>query len=178
LPEPIFTIGHSTRSLEDLIAILKAHRIERLIDVRSVPRSRTNPQFNRHTLPAALAPHGIAYEHEPRLGGLRHPRSDSPNMAWKNASFRGYADYMGTTEFREAVDRLIEAGRNERVAIMCAEAVPWRCHRNLVADALTARGVPVEHVMSAAKSQPHKMISFARVKDGCITYPAESLEFD
>jgi uncharacterized protein (DUF488 family) len=176
LPDTIFTIGHSTRSSEDLIAMLKAHVIERVIDVRSVPRSRMNPQFNRETLPAALAAHGIAYAHEPRLGGLRRARADSPNTAWKNKSFRGYADHMLTTEFREALERLIEAGRSERVAIMCAEAVPWRCHRSLVADALTVRGVPVEHVMSAAKSQTHAMTPFARVWDGRITYPGDTPE--
>jgi uncharacterized protein (DUF488 family) len=178
LAETIFTIGHSTRSLEDLIAMLKAHGIQRLIDVRSVPRSRTNPQFNRETLPAGLARHGIAYQHEPRLGGLRRARADSVNLAWKNTNFRGYADYMSTVDFQQAVERLTEAGRRERVAIMCAEAVPWRCHRSLVADVLTARGVPVEHVMSAAKSQPHTMTPFARVKEGRVTYPKESLNFD
>jgi uncharacterized protein (DUF488 family) len=177
LPETIFTVGHSTRSLEDLIAMLKAHAIRRVIDVRTVPRSRKNPQFNRETLPAALAESGIAYEHEPRLGGLRRARPDSPNTAWKNASFRGYADHMRTADFRQALDRLMEAGRRERLAIMCAEAVPWRCHRSLVADALTVRGVSVEHVMSAAKSQKHAMTPFARVRDGSITYPKESLDF-
>jgi uncharacterized protein (DUF488 family) len=116
LPESIFTIGHSTRSLEELIAMLKAHRIVPVVDVRSLPRSRTNPQFNRETLPAALAAHGIAYEHEPRLDGRRRARPDSPNMAWKNESFRGYADHMQTAEFQEALNRLIEAGRSERRA--------------------------------------------------------------
>jgi uncharacterized protein (DUF488 family) len=177
LPHTIFTIGHSTRSLEDLIAMLKAHSIRRLIDVRTMPRSRKNPQFNRETLPASFAPHGIAYEHEACLGGLRRARPDSQNTGWKNASFRGYADYMQTTEFEEALERLVEAGGRERVAIMCAEAVPWRCHRSLVADALSARGVPVEHVMSAAKSQTHAMTRFAKVTDGRIFYPAETLDF-
>jgi uncharacterized protein (DUF488 family) len=137
-----------------------------------------NPQFNRESMPAELAAHGIAYEHEPRLGGLRRARADSINMAWKNASFRGYADHMGTAEFQQALDSLIEAGQREPVAIMCAEAVPWRCHRSLVADALTARGVPVEHIMSAAKSQPHTMTPFAKVRNGSVTYPKETLDFD
>lgn len=158
--------------------MLKAHGIERLIDVRSVPRSRMNPQFNRETLAAELAAHGIAYQHEPRLGGLRRPRADSINGAWKNASFRGYADHMGTAEFQQALDGLMEAGRREHVAIMCAEAVPWRCHRSLVADALAARGVPVEHIMTAAKSQPHTMTPFARIKNGSVVYPKETLDFD
>jgi len=158
--------------------MLKAHGIEKLIDVRSVPRSRMNPQFNRDSMPGELAAHGIAYEHEPRLGGLRRARADSPNMAWKNAHFRGYADHMGTVEFQQALGGLIEAGRREPVAIMCAEAVPWRCHRSLVADALTARGVPVEHIMSAAKSQPHTMTPFAKVRNGSVIYPKETLDFD
>jgi uncharacterized protein (DUF488 family) len=176
LPETIFTIGHSTRSLDDLIAMLKAHSIRRLIDVRTMPRSRKNPQFNRETMPAALALHGIAYEHEARLGGLRRARVDSQNTGWKNASFRGYADYMQTTDFEEGLERLVKAGGRERVAIMCAEAVPWRCHRSLVADALSVRGVPVEHVMSTTKSQTHSMTRFAKVSDGRICYPAESLD--
>jgi uncharacterized protein (DUF488 family) len=137
-----------------------------------------NPQFNRESMPAELAAHGIAYEHEPRLGGLRRARADSINMAWKNASFRGYADHMGAAEFQQALDSLIEAGQREPVAIMCAEAVPWRCHRSLVADELTARGVPVEHIMSAAKSQPHTMTPFAKVRNGSVTYPKETLDFD
>jgi uncharacterized protein (DUF488 family) len=177
LPETIFTIGHSTRSLEDLIAMLKAHSIRRLVDIRTVPRSRRNPQFNREALPASLAGHGIAYENEPRLGGLRRARPDSPNTGWRNAGFRGYADHMGTPQFRQALERLIETGQRERVAIMCAEAVPWRCHRRLVADALTVRGVPVEHIMSAAGSQTHALNPLARVRDGAITYPKESLDF-
>jgi uncharacterized protein (DUF488 family) len=178
MPDTVFTIGHSTRSLADFVEILKAHGIQKLIDVRSVPRSRMNPQFNRGTLPQSLAAHGISWEHEPRLGGLRHARRDSPNTAWKNLSFRGYADHMSTPDFGEALDHLIEAARNARPAIMCAEAVPWRCHRSLIADALAVRGVPVEHLMSAAASHPHTITTFARVKDGRIVYPKETLDFD
>lgn len=156
--------------------MLKAHGVERLIDVRTVPRSRTNPQFNRETLPEALAARGIGYEHDARLGGLRHARRDSPNTGWRNASFKGYADHMATADFNNGVTELIEIADREVPAIMCAEAVPWRCHRSLIADALLVRGIPVEHIMSAEKKHPHKMTPFARVKNGEITYPAESLD--
>ena len=138
----VFTIGHSTRPIEEFVHLLEAHGVEQLIDIRTVPRSRTNPQFNRDTLPNSLKDAGIEYLHMAELGGLRHARADSPNSAWRNASFRGYADYMQTPEFAAAIDRLIELGGRKQVAIMCAEAVPWRCHRSLVADALTARGIP------------------------------------
>jgi uncharacterized protein (DUF488 family) len=171
----IYTIGHSTREIDDFIRMLEAYGVNRLVDVRTVPRSRTNPQFNRDTLPVALAPHRIAYEHEARLGGLRHARAGSPNTGWRNASFRGYADYMATPLFRAGLDRLIEIAGQETPAIMCAEAVPWRCHRNLVADALAARGIPVTHIMSASKSHPHVMTPFARVRDGEVTYPADDV---
>ena len=170
----IFTIGHSTRTLEEFIALLKAHGIERLADIRTVPRSRRNPQFGQDVLPASLAREGIRYEHIPSLGGLRKPRPDSVNTAWRNASFRGYADYMSTPEFQSGIAHLIEISRNAPVAIMCAEAVPWRCHRNLVADALTARGIPVEHIVSSGKAQPHKLTSFARIRrKGQVIYPDE-----
>jgi uncharacterized protein (DUF488 family) len=151
--------------------MLRSHGVDRLIDVRTVPRSRANPQFNRDTLPDALALHHIAYEHEPRLGGLRHAHRDSPNTGWKNANFRGYADHMATPEFRAAIEHVIELADGLTPGLMCAEAVPWRCHRTLIADALTARGLSVAHIMSAAKAQPHKMTAFARVEDGAITYP-------
>ena len=167
----VFTIGHSTRHLDEFIAMLRSQGVDRLIDVRTVPRSRTNPQFNRDTLPDALARQDIAYEHEPRLGGLRHAHRDSPNAGWKNASFRGYADHMATPEFRAAIDHVIGLADSVTPVLMCAEAVPWRCHRSLIADALTARGIGVAHIMSAQKTQPHRMTSFARVEDGAITYP-------
>ncbi len=156
--------------------MLQAYQIDLLVDVRTVPRSRYNPQFNRDALPAPLAAVGIAYEHMPGLGGLRHARPDSPNTGWRNLSFRGYADYMQTPEFASNLQALqdLEAGR--RVAIMCAEAVPWRCHRSLIADALITRGVPVVHIMSATKANPHQLTSFARVEGTRITYPAEVLE--
>ena len=174
----IYTIGHSTRTLDDFLALLRAHAVTRLADVRTVPKSRRHPHFAGDALSRSLPDAGVAYRHFPGLGGLRKPRPDSRNTAWRHASFRGYADHMQTAEFQEALNRLIEAGRSERVVIMCAEAVPWRCHRSLISDALTVRGVPVEHVMSAAKSQGHTIIAFARVRDGSITYPKESLDFD
>jgi uncharacterized protein (DUF488 family) len=167
----LFTLGHSTRPIDAFLALLAEHRIARLVDVRTVPRSRHNPQFNIDLLPPALERAGIAYTHMAPLGGLRHTRKDSPNTAWKNASFRGYADYMLTPEFDRAIDDLIALADRERVAIMCAEAVPWRCHRSLVADALTARGIPVTHILSAGRTQPHKMTSFAQVEGTRVTYP-------
>jgi uncharacterized protein (DUF488 family) len=171
LPDTVFTIGHSTHSLEDFIAILKAWSIERLADIRTVPRSRTNPWFNRGSLPAALKSHGIVYEHIPALGGLRRAHKDSLNTGWRNLSFRGYADYMSTRDFAGGIDALLESANGNATVIMCAEAVPWRCHRNLVADALTARGIHVEHIMSGTKAQPHAMTPFAVVKGDAICYP-------
>lgn len=170
----ILTIGHSTRSIEDFIALLEAHGAEQLIDIRTVPRSRTNPQFNREALPKALERAGISYLHMPALGGLRRPRPDSVNTAWRNAGFRGYADYMQTPEFARALEKLIELGREKRVAIMCAESVPWRCHRSLVADALTARGAGVEHIMSVKRRDAHKLTAFAQVDGFRVAYPGLS----
>ena len=170
----IFTIGHSTHPIEEFAHLLQAHGVEQLIDIRTVPRSRTNPQFNRDILPASLKDAGIGYLHMPALGGLRHARPDSPNTAWRNASFRGYADYMQTPEFTAAIDRLIELGNRKQVAIMCAEAVPWRCHRSLVADALSARGIPVEDILSAGRRQLHKLTPFAKVEGTRVWYPGLS----
>jgi uncharacterized protein (DUF488 family) len=167
----ILTVGHSTRPIEEFIALLRAHHVETLVDVRTVPRSRRNPQFARETLPATLAAAGIDYVHMPALGGLRRPRKDSTNLAWRNESFRGYADYMQTPEFAAALDGLVELTQTRRTAIMCAEAVPWRCHRSLIADALAARGIAVEHIMSEAAAKPHTVTSFARIEDGRVTYP-------
>jgi uncharacterized protein (DUF488 family) len=138
-----------------------------------VPRSRTNPQFDRATLPAAVAAAGIAYRHEPALGGLRRPRPDSPNSAWRNASFRGFADHMQTETFRAALDTLVEEAARERVAIMCAEAVPWRCHRSLIADALVARGVPVAHILGPGRAAEHRLRPWARVAGDRLTYPGD-----
>jgi uncharacterized protein (DUF488 family) len=173
---PIRTVGHSTRPVEALIEMLKAHGVRRLIDVRTIPKSRYNPQYNREALEQQLRAGGIGYEHMKALGGLRHPRQDSPNTGWRNESFRGYADYMQTPEFESALDALARAADHEAVAIMCAEAVPWRCHRSLIADALTARGHRVEHILSATRSDPHTLTSFARVEGTSITYPAGAQE--
>lgn len=168
-----FTIGHSTRSLDELVDILKRAGVERLIDVRTVPRSRHNPQFNREALERDLPERGIAYEHRKELGGLRRGLKDaSPNRGWRNESFRNYADYMQTDDFREALESLIETARRERTAVMCAEAVPWRCHRSLIADALLVRGMTVRQFMGAGKSHDHDLTSFARVDGDRITYPA------
>src|SRR5579872_936433 len=168
----VLTIGHSTRSIESFIEILRAHGVQRLVDVRTIPRSRTNPQFNRETLAKTLAEAGIGYTHAAELGGLRHARKDSLNTGWRNASFRGYADYMQTPEFEAAIKSLIETAKCEQITIMCAEAVPWRCHRSLIGDALKARGIAVEDIMSATKTQAHELTSFATVEGSLVTYPA------
>ena len=152
--------------------MLKAHRVDLLVDVRTVPASRRMPHFARAALERSLPAQGIAYQHMPELGGLRKPRPDSINTGWRNVSFRGYADYMQTDEFWAGIDRLQSLGQHRHLAIMCAEAVPWRCHRSLIADALTVRGVEVRHITSAAEPTPHKLTPFARVEGGRITYPA------
>ena len=167
----VLTIGHSTHPWKVFLALLRAHRVERVIDVRTVPRSRHNPQFNRDTLPDALRAGHIGYTHLPGLGGLRHAKPDSPNTGWRNASFRGFADYMQTPQFEAGLAELIELAKQERTAIMCAEAVPWRCHRSLIADALTVLGIRVEDIMSKNRSQLHSLTSFARLRCSCITYP-------
>ena len=153
--------------------MLTARGVTRLIDVRTVPKSRHNPQYSQHALEGWLQDSGIRYEHMKGLGGLRHSRKDSPNKGWRNESFRGYADYMQTPEFASALDVLIRIAALEPVVIMCAEAVPWRCHRSLIADSLTARGYPVEHIMSATKSNRHTMTRFAKLEGASITYPAD-----
>jgi uncharacterized protein (DUF488 family) len=172
----LLTIGHSNRSIEEFLGILTGHGVELLVDVRTIPRSRYNPQFNLETLPGSLTAAGIEHLHVPGLGGLRHPRKDSTNTGWRNDSFRGYADYMQTAEFEQNLRDLLALEAGRRVAIMCAEAVPWRCHRSLIADALTARGIPVFHLMSATKADPHKLTSFARVADGRVSYPSPELD--
>ncbi len=172
----VFTIGHSTRTLPELAELLREHGIRRLVDVRTVPRSRHNPQFNAETLPEALRREGIEYTHLKELGGLRHARKDSPNAGWRNASFRGFADYMATAEFESGVAKLLSLAEREPAAIMCAEAVPWRCHRSLISDALLARGVQVQHITGRGQAQPHSLTSFARIAGGRVTYPPENLE--
>jgi uncharacterized protein (DUF488 family) len=172
IAEPcVLTIGHSTRSWKDFLDLLRAHRVKRVIDIRSIPRSRHNPQFNRETLSSKLRAARIGYVHLQKLGGLRHARRDSPNMGWRNASFRGFADYMQTSEFEAGLHRLLKLARQKRSTIMCAEAVPWRCHRSLIADALTVRGVCVEHILSGKRLQVHSINSFARVRGSRILYP-------
>jgi uncharacterized protein (DUF488 family) len=169
----ILTIGHSTHTLEAFIQLLQAQGVTLVADVRSVPRSRHNPQFNRETLPEQLKVAGIGYVHLPGLGGLRRARPDSPNRGWHNEAFRGFADYMQTPEFVENLEALTRLAQKERLALMCAEAVPWRCHRSLIADALSVRGVPVEHIMGLRGRQPHRLTGFARVQDTHLIYPEE-----
>jgi uncharacterized protein (DUF488 family) len=168
---PVLTVGHSTHPIEQFLAILAAHRVEYLADVRTIPKSRRNPQFQREALQRSLDAVGIRYTHMPGLGGLRHPRSDSINSAWRNDSFRGYADYMQTQEFERSLTGLIEIAAGDRTAIMCAEAVPWHCHRSLIGDALIAREVAVEHIMSVTRSKPHTLTPFARIEGARVTYP-------
>ena len=170
----MFTLGHSTRTAEEFLAVLRRYGIQLVADVRSVPRSRRNPQFNRDTLPATLAEAGIRYEHMPELGGFRRPLPESPNTGWKNDSFRGFADYMQTEEFRAGLEKLIAAAAGKRTAILCAEAVPWRCHRSLIGDALHFDGIPVEDIIDLDHSQPHRPTPFA-VRDGTrVIYPEQS----
>jgi len=171
MPPIVLTVGHSTRPIEEFVHLLDAHGVQRLVDVRTVPRSRHNPQFNKDLLPQRLGRAGIVYTHMPSLGGLRHPRKDSLNLGWRNAGFRGFADYMQTPEFESALKTLLTIAEKERVAIMCAEAVPWRCHRSLIADALLARGVRVEDIFSFTSTQPHRLTPFAHVFGTEVTYP-------
>ena len=173
----IFTVGHSTLPLDVFIDLLHAYDIECLADIRTVPRSRHNPQFNADVLSRALNGEGIEYVALPALGGLRHPRKNSPNTGWRNEGFRGFADYMQTAEFEAGLKSLIDMGRSRRTAIMCAEAVPWRCHRSLVADALVVRGIPVVEILSEGSYQHHKLTPFARVQGTAITYPPEQASF-
>ena len=173
----LYTIGHSTRTLDELVEMLRRFGVDLLVDIRTIPRSHHTPQFNREALSTELPARGIGYKHMPALGGLRKPRPDSRNTAWRNASFRGFADYMESPEFAAALAELRAlAGTARSAAIMCAEAVPWRCHRSLVADALTARGDAILHLMGPDKAQPHALTPFARVEGGRVTYPGEAPE--
>ena len=171
-PDIVYTIGHSTRSADEFVALLEAHRVTRLADVRTVPRSRHNPQFNGDALAATLAAHAIGYERMPGLGGFRKTTADSPNAGWRNLSFRGYADYMQTPAFAENLNALVALSRDATVAIMCAEAVPWRCHRSLIADALVVHGIRVEEITTETKTSAHTMTPFAKVDGTRIWYPA------
>ncbi|HRC62274.1 MAG TPA: DUF488 domain-containing protein [Dehalococcoidia bacterium] len=171
----LWTVGHSTRSFEELCAVLESPEvgpIEVLADIRTAPRSRRHPHFNLEALAEELPRRGLEYVHLKRLGGFRRPRPDSQNGAWRNESFRGYADYLETAEFASALDELFAIARRARTAVMCSEGVPWRCHRSLLADALRARGVDVTHLLSATKAQGHALTSFAVVEGERVTYPA------
>ena len=167
----VLTIGHSTRSIEEFIRLLEMHGVRRVVDVRTIPKSRHNPQFNRDRLSNALHRARIHYSHLSGLGGLRRARRDSPNVGWRNASFRGYADYMQTARFRRSLERWIELATHERVVLMCAEAVPWRCHRSLIADALHARGIAVSEITSGVGTRPHALTPWALIKGTQVTYP-------
>jgi uncharacterized protein (DUF488 family) len=172
----LFTVGHSTRAWAEFVELLKAWRIDELADVRTVPRSRTFPWFSKERMQKALPAAGIAYVHMAKLGGLRHAKKDSPNTGWRNASFRGYADYMQTEDFEKGLAELNQQRKKRRVCIMCSEAVWWRCHRRMIADAETARGIPVKHVMSRTVAKPHELTEFAvvrkrRGREPVISYP-------
>ena len=166
----VFTVGHSTRMARDFLKLLDAYGIKEVIDVRTIPKSRKNPQFNEKRLAASLRRHGITYRHMGGLGGLRHALKDSINIYWHNASFRGFADYMQTVEFKDNVNALIRMAKKRRVTLMCAEAVPWRCHRSLIADALAIRGIEVVHIFGATNSRRHELTKSAKVRKGNIIY--------
>jgi uncharacterized protein (DUF488 family) len=168
----ILTIGHSTRPIAVFIRLLKAHGVQRVVDVRTIPRSRHNPQFSRDQLSPALHRAKIHYTHLAGLGGLRRARADSANTGWRNASFRGYADYMQTAAFEKSLARCVALAKQERVVLMCAEAVPWRCHRSLIADALLARGIEAREITSGIRTRPYALTSWAHVKGTHVTYPA------
>jgi uncharacterized protein (DUF488 family) len=167
----VLSIGHSTRTLEEFISLLKVHGVQLIVDIRTVPGSRYAPQFNRETLKKSLKAAGIKYVHVPGLGGLRRALKNSENTGWRSPTFRGFADYMQTEEFQNGLGELILQAREEKVALMCAEAVPWRCHRSLIADALTVRGINVEHILSAMSLQTHKMTPWAKTRGTRVTYP-------
>jgi uncharacterized protein (DUF488 family) len=169
----IFTTGHSTRPIGDFIELLRAHSVKRVVDIRTIPRSRHNPQFNQEPLKESLQAAGIGYTHLKKLGGLRHPKKDSINLGWRNSGFRGFADYMQTPEFESGLERAIRLGQTKPTALMCAEAVPWRCHRSLVADALTVRKIPVKHILTPTRAQNHEITPFAHICGLHITYPNE-----
>ena len=171
----IYTIGHSTRSLEDFVALLYREAVRHLADVRAFPSSRRYPHFNAERLAAELEARGIAYSHHPALGGRRNPRPASLNAGWRNAGFRGYADYMATPEFERALAELLTLSAATRTAVMCAEAVPWRCHRTLIADALVARGIEVRHILDSATTA-HAITRFALIQGDRVSYPAETQE--
>lgn len=167
----VYTIGHSTRAIEEFLAVLKQYEIKEVIDIRTIPKSQHNPQFNGDELKKALHNHHIGYRHMKGLGGLRHPKKDSINTAWRNSSFRGYADYMQTAEFAESLEQLIEIASKKQTVIMCAEALPWRCHRSLIGDALLVRHIMVIDIMNEKTSRPHTLTPWSYVDGLRITYP-------
>ncbi len=169
----VLTIGHSTRTIEDFIQTLQAYGVTRVVDVRTVPRSRHNPQFSQDFLPRSLMESGIGYVHLPALGGFRHTTRDSRNLGWRNESFRGFADYMETPAFGKGLREILRLARKDKLALMCAEAVPWACHRRLIADALLARGIRVNHILSSWRYEPHSFTPFAKVRACRVTYPRE-----
>jgi uncharacterized protein (DUF488 family) len=171
MTERIFTVGHSTHPIEEFLRIIAAHGVERVVDVRTIAKSRHNPQFGEEALRESLPAHGIEYGRLESLGGLRHAGKDSPNGAWRNASFRGYADYMQTPAFTAGLERLIDLGQRSTVAIMCAEVLPWRCHRSLIGDALLVRGVAVTDILTETTAREHALTRFARVDGLKVTYP-------
>jgi uncharacterized protein (DUF488 family) len=170
----VMTIGHSTRTIEEFIHLLRVHGAACVVDVRTMPRSAHNPQFNKASLSRHLKKIGLKYVHMPGLGGLRHAKRDSPNGGWRNASFRGYADYMQTHEFVKSLEEAIRTAKQDRIALMCAESLPWRCHRSLIADALLVRGIRTEDIMSATCRQVHTLTPFAQVLGTTLAYPAEA----
>jgi uncharacterized protein (DUF488 family) len=170
----IFTVGHSTRSIDDFVELLRAHSVREIVDVRSIPRSLHNPQFSSDPLRQSLKQRQISYKHIKELGGLRHAKKDSPNLGWRNASFRGFADYMATMEFSEGLESLIDIASARVTAIMCAEAVPWRCHRSLIGDALVKKGWMVRDIMSRTVATRHLLTPFLRVRKGQLIYPQDS----
>lgn len=172
-PAVVLTIGHSNRTFDDFLQLLQAHGVTLVADVRKLPGSRKNPQFDQETLSHSLREAGIGYVHFPGLGGLRRPAPDSPNTGWRNASFLAFADYMLTDAFEKGLEELLQQARGQRAVLMCAEAVPWRCHRSLIADALVVRGIPVEDIFTANRTQPHVLHSFAHVDGTRITYPPQ-----
>jgi uncharacterized protein (DUF488 family) len=171
----IFTVGHSTRSIEEFVELLRAHGVKGIVDIRSIPRSRHNPQFNTDVLEHFLQHEHMSYKHIQELGGLRHARKDSLNLGWRNTSFRGFADYMATPEFSEGLEALVKIANARETAMMCAEAVPWRCHRSLIADALTKKGWIVRDIMSRTVAARHRLTPFLKIRKGQLIYPEESL---
>jgi len=167
----MLTVGHGTKSIDELISLLMTYEVQRVVDVRTIPRSWHNPQFNKDILPENLKKVRMGYIHIKGLGGLRHAEKDSVNTAWRNASFRGFADYMQTEDFKKNLERLIKLAKQKKIAIMCAESVPWHCHRSLIADALFVRGIQVKHIMSQKTCNDHTLTPWAKVKGFQVTYP-------